>query len=239
MSDRTFKIKAPAMTGSDIKAWQVEVSDLFERMDIEYDLEADGFYGVASRAATASLCRASGLIAADEMENGVSPALRSKLRNRPDGYTVAERKRFMSAEVIEYRRRLRAREKANPGDTFPGSPVPGQRPIPATHQTAGLLGYPAVDYFAAGGSPCVSPVTGTVTRLSGHDPSNGPTGGVHGPFGWSVYIEGGGKIYFLTHMGARMVKVGDRVRQGQVIGTVGNYARWGGVDHIHQGVHTG
>lgn len=120
----------------------------------------------------------------------------------------------------------------------PGSPVPGLKPTAATHQTAGLPGFPGVDYFAKAGSPCVSPTTGVVTRVSGHDPAGGPTGGVHGPFGWSVYIEGGGKTYYLTHMGSRTVKVGDKVRQGQRIGTVGNYAKWGGIDHIHQGVHS-
>lgn len=131
------------------------------------------------------------------------------------------------------------REQASNGalpNTFAGSPVPGQRPVPATHQTAGLAGFPAVDYFAKAGTPCVSPVTGKVTRLSGHDPKNGPTNGPHGPFGWSVYIEGGGKTYFLTHMGSRTVRVGQSVRQGEQIGTVGNYVRWGGTDHIHQGV---
>jgi murein DD-endopeptidase MepM/ murein hydrolase activator NlpD len=121
--------------------------------------------------------------------------------------------------------------------TYAGSPLPGVRPVATTHQTAGLPGYPAVDYFANAGTPCVSPVTGKVTRLSGHDPSGGPVGSVHGPFGLSVYIEGGGKTYFLTHMGSRTVRVGQKVKQGQKIGTVGNYARWGGTDHIHQGVH--
>jgi murein DD-endopeptidase MepM/ murein hydrolase activator NlpD len=52
-----------------------------------------------------------------------------------------------------------------------------------------------------------------------------------------VYIKSGGKTYYLTHMGSRAVKVGQRVRQGQKIGTVGNYAKWGGANHIHQGVH--
>lgn len=141
------------------------------------------------------------------------------------------------AEAVTRVERREAQLHPAPTNTFTGSPVPGQPPVAATHQTAGLDGFPAVDYFARAGSPCVSPVTGKVTRLSGHDPVNGPVNGVHGPFGWSVYIEGGGKTYYLTHMGSRTVKAGDSVRQGQKIGTVGNYARWGGTDHIHQGVH--
>jgi hypothetical protein len=43
--------------------------------------------------------------------------------------------------------------------------------------------------MAPAGSPAVAPVGGKIIRLSGHDPSRGPTEGVHGPFGWSVYIQ--------------------------------------------------
>lgn len=118
-----------------------------------------------------------------------------------------------------------------------GSPVVGLKPHAADHPTAGLDGYPAFDYMAKAGTAAVAPVSGTVIKLSGHDPNGGPTNGVHGPFGWSLYIKGdNGKTYFLTHMGSRTVKVGQRVSRGQKIGTVGNYAKWGGADHIHMGV---
>ena len=122
--------------------------------------------------------------------------------------------------------------------TRPGSPVPGQSRHAATHPTANLPGYPAYDYMAPAGSSAVAPVSGTVIKLSGHNPGNGPPNGPHGPFGWSVYIKGDdGHTYFLTHMGARSVHVGQRVRRGQRIGNVGNYARWGGANHIHMGVN--
>ena len=241
MSDRTFKISAPHMTGNDVRNWQREVPRLFAGMDIDYELEADGDWGKDSRDATASLCKASGLLADEEMEHGVTPELRSKLRNRPDEYTTVERKRFGSKELVEYRRQLRRRGH-KPGvsrNTFPGSPIPGTRHMPPDHPTAGLAGFPGRDYFAPGGSPCVSPAAGKVVRLSGHDPRNGPPDGPHGPFGWSVYIDADdGKTYFLTHMGSRTVAVGDRVAQGERIGTVGNYDQWGGTDHIHMGIHS-
>lgn len=119
-----------------------------------------------------------------------------------------------------------------------GSPVPGQRRHGATHPTAGLPGYPAYDYMAPAGSAALAPVTGRVVKLSGHDPAAGPTDGPHGPFGWSVYIKGNdGRTYYLTHMGARNVRVGQIVRAGQRIGAVGNYAKYGGANHIHMGVH--
>ena len=118
-----------------------------------------------------------------------------------------------------------------------GAPVPNQRIHAATHQTLGLDGYPAYDYMDKAGTRVLSPVDGKVTRLSGHDPKNGPTNGPHGPFGYSVYIEGGGRKFFLTHLGSRNVKVGDSVRKGQKIGTIGDYAKWGGADHVHMGIN--
>lgn len=125
------------------------------------------------------------------------------------------------------------------GNAFhPGSPVLHKGPRKSDHQTANLPGYPAFDYMAPAGSTTVAPVSGRVIRLSGHNPANGPTNGPHGPFGYSAYIRGDdGKTYFLTHMGSRTVRPGQRVRQGQRIGSVGNYAKWGGANHIHMGVH--
>lgn len=125
------------------------------------------------------------------------------------------------------------------GKVSPGDPVPGkfQTSVGGEHPTEGLAGYPAHDYFAKAGSPTVAPVSGTVIRLSGHDPSQGPIEGPHGPFGWSVYIQGdNGATYYLTHMGSRDVKPGEQVKAGQVIGSVGDYAEYGTPSHIHMGV---
>jgi 3D (Asp-Asp-Asp) domain-containing protein/biotin carboxyl carrier protein len=119
-----------------------------------------------------------------------------------------------------------------------GSPIAGQRPHAATHQTSGLPGYPAFDYMANAGTPVVAPVTGKIVKLSGSDPRNGPSQGPHGPFGLSVYVRGNdGHTYYLTHLGSRNVRVGQTVRQGAQIGTVGNYAKYGGANHVHMGVH--
>ncbi|TMJ10933.1 MAG: M23 family metallopeptidase [Alphaproteobacteria bacterium] len=121
----------------------------------------------------------------------------------------------------------------------PGFPTTATTSVLPIHDTAGLTGYPAHDYMAPAGSPCVSPVDGKVCKISGSDPSNGPPQGPHGPFGLSVYISGGGSTYYLTHMGSRVVHVGQLVRQGEIIGTVGDYAKWGGANHIHMGVCVG
>jgi hypothetical protein len=109
----------------------------------------------------------------------------------------------------------------------------------STHQTAGLPGYPAVDVFGSPGTPVGSPVAGTIARFSGRPPSAGAYMGPGGPFGYSIYLNGANnRSYFLTHFGSRAVQVGQRVRQGQILGTIGDYP--GGVpDHIHEGLHGG
>jgi murein DD-endopeptidase MepM/ murein hydrolase activator NlpD len=120
----------------------------------------------------------------------------------------------------------------------PGDPVvSGKQSVGGEHATSGLAGYPAHDFFAPAGSHAVAPVSGTVVKLSGHDPANGPTNGPHGPLGWSAYIKGDdGRTYFLTHMGSRNLKVGETVKQGQIIGTVADYDKYGTPSHIHMGV---
>jgi murein DD-endopeptidase MepM/ murein hydrolase activator NlpD len=124
------------------------------------------------------------------------------------------------------------------GNAQPGSPIAGQKPHASTHPTAGLPGYPAFDYMAPAGTPVVAPATGKIVQLSGHDPAMGPTNGPHGPFGWSIYIQAkDGTLYYLTHLGSRLVHLGQQVMAGQKIGTVGDYAKWGGASHVHQGVH--
>lgn len=124
-------------------------------------------------------------------------------------------------------------QHARPGDPV----VSSKQSVGGLHQTDGLAGYPAHDFFAPAGSHAVAPVSGTVIKLSGHDPKNGPTNGPHGPLGWSAYIKGDdGRTYFLTHMGSRNLKVGETVKQGQVIGTVADYDKYGTPSHIHLGV---
>ena len=128
------------------------------------------------------------------------------------------------------------------GRSYPvkaGSPLPASAltSIGAEHETSGLAGFPAHDYFGSAGAPVIAPVGGTVVRLSGHDPSGGPVSGVHGPFGWSLYLRGNdGRTYFLTHLGSRSVRVGQKVTAGSQIGTIGDYAKFGGSNHVHMGV---
>ncbi len=123
------------------------------------------------------------------------------------------------------------------GDAIPGSPIPGQKAhTVSTHPTDGLPGYPAFDYMAPAGTTAVSPVDGKVLRTGGQAPSPGtcPPGG---PCGRSMYIQGGGKTYFLTHMDKLTVKDGDTVKQGQKIGEVANGPASWSSPHVHMGVN--
>lgn len=105
-----------------------------------------------------------------------------------------------------------------------------------THETAGLPGYPAIDVFGRPNESVAAPVSGTVHRLSGHDPAQGGTPG--GAYGWSIYLRAAnGDDYYMTHFGSRSVKLGQKVKAGQVIGTICDSRVSGkpGTSHIHMG----
>lgn len=125
---------------------------------------------------------------------------------------------------------------------YHNSPIPGQRPQTGrTHDTSGLDGYPAYDYFAPPGTPVVAPASGLVFKLSGKDPKLG--GPAHGPLGWSIYIaasDGSGTRYYMTHIDKRRVKLGMHVTQGQVIAYVAKGTPgWQAEPHCHMGMMRG
>ena len=111
MSDRTFKIgKDSYMRGDDVKSWQREVKALFKKMNIDCPIVVDGIYGVHTRSYTASLVHANGMNAGTQMKNGVTPALRTKLRHAPKSLTEAQKKTRTKRK--EYRAKLRKRWSA-------------------------------------------------------------------------------------------------------------------------------
>lgn len=155
--------------------------------------------------------------------------------------------KYEREKAVRNRKRIeKGKEGAGGGGGGYGEQVDGAKagwPTTATtsvggyHETAGLSGYPAKDYFAPAGSPCVSPVTGKVTKLSGSAPGAHCTPG--GACGYSVYISGGGKSYFLTHIENVSVNVGDSVKQGEKIATLIASPPGTGwsVPHVHMGVN--
>lgn len=108
----------------------------------------------------------------------------------------------------------------------------------ATHQTAGLPGFPAVDIMAKPGTPIGAPEDGIITRISGHEPTEAPPQGQGGPWGLSIYFLGTqtGNTYYMTHL----VKVAPpgRYRRGDVIGLIGDYPG-SSADHVHFAIHQG
>lgn len=104
---RTFKVDTPHMTGDDIKNWQREIQLQFHAMTINCPIAIDGVYDVATRAYTASFVHALGINAIEAMKDGVTPELRTKVRNRILDHD--ETARFHSSELVEYRRALRQR----------------------------------------------------------------------------------------------------------------------------------
>jgi hypothetical protein len=101
-----------------------------------------------------------------------------------------------------------------------------------THQTSGLAGFPAKDWFAVPGTAVRAPEDGRVVKLSG---SGGTSGQV---YGWSLYYVGDetGNTYFITHLAKNRAPVGS-YRKGDVLGYV---SAWdGGAAHAHVGIKTG
>lgn len=105
---------------------------------------------------------------------------------------------------------------------------------PGLHPTSGLAHNWALDFMAPGGTPVLAVERSTVWRLSGHDPADGANGDI---YGWNTYLmTPDGLVYFYTHQGKRLVKLGEKVVKGQVIGSVGHWPHDEGRSHTHLGV---
>lgn len=130
-------------------------------------------------------------------------------------------------------RLLHLRPAESPPDR-PGIRLPTRQTT--THETGGLPGFPAVDYFGRPGTRCFAPEAGDLTRHTGRDPAlGGPPGG---PLGFSFYYLGrSGNTYYGTHL-AKVAPLG-RYRKGDVLATLANGPPTWSVPHIHYGIHRG
>lgn len=123
-----------------------------------------------------------------------------------------------------------------PGPTGPvAGSVGGKRGLrlpqtfTATHQTDGLPGYPAYDFMAAARTPVGAPDDGTIIRLSGRNTWSGGFGGR------SIYLKTKRGVFFLTHLSPDVrVRVGQKIRKGQLIGYVGDPTS-SMAPHVHAG----
>lgn len=231
MSDTTFKLARPHMTGEQVLLWQRWLLGQFASWDIAYALEADGDYGQATRAATASMCRAWGMeSAAEAMEAGVTPTLRIKLRN--DDRTAAEQQRFKSEERMEYRRALRRRFEAG------GVSLPVARILEDSWGWHGE-GHDGIDLICAPNSPALALCRSEVVRADASGWS-----GAYAPLGDGIVILRSladigpiqaGDCYGYGHCEKPIVGAGDVVRAGEQVGSAGLANAW----HLHWMRNTG
>lgn len=110
-------------------------------------------------------------------------------------------------------------------DPTPRSPVPGYRPSYAfgvrnRRYAAGF--HTGCDYAAPNGTPIVAVVAGTVIRAD--------HGGAYGS--WTQIRGEDGHVWMYAHQSRRVVRRGQRVRAGQVIGYVGSTGQSTGA-HLH------
>lgn len=104
------------------------------------------------------------------------------------------------------------------------------------HETAGVNGNWAVDFICKAGLGIVAVEDATITRFSGHDPTD-DNADAQGVYGWSTwYRTPAGYDYFATHQGRRYptLRVGMSVKAGDLIGFVGDQRFR--ADHLHLGV---
>ncbi len=233
MSDRTFKVESPHMTGADIELGQ---RDLLRRLDYwgatDYPLKVDGDYGVATRSAYATVLHGLG-IAQETMARGVTPELRSKIRNAT--LTKAEQARYDERE--EWRKRLATKHS--------GGGFAKITPKIITHAWGWNPGHDGVDIITPPRAMLYAPMPCEVIRVSasgwwgkGAKPSRGHAvsegDGIvvvrsltdAGPFSESTRLG-------LGHAENAVVKVGQKLDAGDRIAEAGFANEW----HTHVVAH--
>ena len=89
-----------------------------------------------------------------------------------------------------------------------------------------------IDLLAAAGTPVVAVASGTITRLSTRDRGRG---------GISLWLrDAQGIVYYYAHNQHNLVRLGQRVRAGQLLARVGATGNAkGGPPHLHFQIHPG
>ena len=117
-------------------------------------------------------------------------------------------------------------------NSFEETSMGGDNPFANWAQSRGWTahGHAGIDYAVKAGTKIPSPISGEVIQswFSPYQPSGGN----------EVQVYANGFTHIFMHMLKRMVKKGDRVRQGQILGLVGNTGNSFG-DHLHWQVNKG
>lgn len=226
MAHRTFKLTSPHMKGEDIRAFQHDLNRQLNKWDIKAPLTEDGDYGQMTRSVIASVCHASGFNAGELMEKGITPWLRTKIRNqRRNAYEAI---RF--AGRVGYRRRLRARYASSNIAPITAKVIEdswGYHPP----------GHDGLDIITPERAPIFAMCDGTITRVSsggwwGKAPS-GDTAKGDGIIILNCEVDSGpffkGANICYGHAEEAVVRVGQKVKAGQQIGRAGLAVAW----HIH------
>jgi murein DD-endopeptidase MepM/ murein hydrolase activator NlpD len=231
MSERTFTLQSPHMTGNDIRQWQQTLNRQMQTWDVDYRLEVDGDYGSLTRSLTASVCHGLGLAtASDAMEHGVTPQLRIKLRNKD--LTASERERY-HGERAEWRKRFRKLHESK------GVSTPIVKILQSSWGWA--RGHDGVDLICNANAPLLAICDAKVIRADtggwwgkGARPSNGhAVSDGDGIVVLRSLVDVGpfktGLNFAYGHAESPQVKVGDTVKAGEVIARAGFANAW----HVH------
>jgi hypothetical protein len=101
---RTLKLTSPSMHGADVRLLQRTINAQFHRWGVAHEIKVDGHYGARNRDALHTILYGLG-IKRTELDPGVTPRLRVKLRRRL--LNPAERIRYNARK--DWRKRLRHR----------------------------------------------------------------------------------------------------------------------------------
>lgn len=193
-------------------------------LDVELGEETDD-YGAPMKAAMKKFQKRNGLTQSGNYGRGEYAELRyEKLKDGPHRgeYALDQLARqYVKEDVLKM--------------CYPHPDVDGVFVGQGLHQTTGIDGNWAIDFMAPGGTPVLAPERMTVTRYSGHDPSNWPSNGA-GIWGWSMYcVTPSNYAWFFTHMSTRTARVGQTVEVGQQLGVCGKWPGDSGRSHTHGG----
>jgi murein DD-endopeptidase MepM/ murein hydrolase activator NlpD len=155
----TLKVTDPHMTGDVVRGWQDTLNRQMRTWNVEYGVELDGDYGVATRDLGATVLFGLG-IAQDEMAGGFTPELRIKIRNKT--LSAAERARFVAR--APWRAKLRKRHALGGSVSTPLAKI-----ITHSNGWSGPRGHDGVDLIcptkAVGHAIC----DGTIIRVQAND----------------------------------------------------------------------
>jgi hypothetical protein len=174
----------------------------------------------------------------DDKRAAILKAAIDELKITKQGYVVTPRGPHWKSAMGNLNVLLRDLYLSVPVMCYPLPAGVGGSVCQGLHETAGIPGNWAIDFCDVAGTPVVSPEAGTVTHLSGHDPSQASPN-PQGIYGWSIYVKTPkGYVYYVTHLGHRAaLAVGARVKVGQELGTIGNQQPFTGrPNHTHVGV---